>query len=161
MKIKQVFPSSRSGSVFALRRRALCGALALSLGLMSAVPAAAREPNPSEASGAASGLSVMLPVAVSMTGTALVLSAGATLTVVAVQATAYGTVWVLQRASDGARLSVRWSADGAKAASMVAGTVLSVAANSAGWLLVSGSEVMAFIPNELGASLIHHEQMTY
>lgn len=130
--------------------RTLCSALVLSIGLatLAPPPALAREPNASELSGGASGLSMALPVAISMTGTALVLSGGATLVVVSVQATAAGTVWVLQRVSDGARLSVRWSVDGAKAASMVAGTTIEVAALSVGWLLVSGSEAMAFIPNE-------------
>lgn len=140
-------------------RRFVCAVLA-SLGLWLALPVEAREPNASELSGAASGLSVALPVAVSVTGSALVLSAATTLVVVSVQATAYGAVWVLQRVSDGLRVSVRWSAEGARAASMAVGTTLEVTALSAGWLLTSASEAMAFIPNQLGGSLIFHEQMT-
>lgn len=156
-----------TSSIPAARPRALlvlCGSLAMALAALTLAPQAAqaqKKPNASELSGTASGLSVALPVAVSVTGTALVLSAGATLVVVSVQATAHGTVWVLQRASDGARVSVRWSADGVKAASMAVGATLEVTAISAGLLLTSASEAMAFIPNELGASLIHHEQMTY
>ena len=52
----------------------------------------------------------MLPVAVSVAAPVMILSAGAVLTVVAVEATSAGTVWVLERASDGARASVRLGA---------------------------------------------------
>lgn len=143
-------------------RRAVClrAALALSVALLPCAGWAA-EPNPSELSGAASGFSAALPVALSVAGPVLILSAGVTLVVVSVQATAYGSVWVLQRASDGARLSVRWSAEGARAASMAVGTTLEVTVLSTGWLLGRASEAMAFIPNELGQSLIFHEQMSY
>lgn len=141
--------------------RRFVGAVLASLGLWLVPPAEAREPNASELSGAASGLSVVLPVAVSVAGSVLIFSAATTLVVVSVQATAYGSVWVLQRVSDGMRVSVRWSAEGAKAASMAVGTTLEVTALSAGWLLTSASEAMAFIPNELGGALIFHEQMTF
>ncbi|MFM2056858.1 MAG: hypothetical protein RLY71_1243 [Pseudomonadota bacterium] len=141
-------------------RRLVCAVLA-SLGLWLVSPAEAREPNASELSGTASGLSVALPVAMSVAGSVLIFSAATTLVVVSVQATAYGSVWVLQRVSDGMRVSVRWSAEGARAASMAVGTTLEVTALSAGWLLTRASEAMAFIPNELGGSLIFHEQMTF
>ena len=54
----------------------------------------------------ASALSV-LPIAVSVAAPVAILSAGAALIVVAVEATSTGAVWVLERASDGARASVR------------------------------------------------------
>jgi hypothetical protein len=131
--------------------------LVLALG---AAPAAAHPPAPSQASAASSALSIGLPIAVSV-GPALVLSAGVSLTVVAVQATAIGTVWVLQRASDGAQISVQWAASGVAAASVGVGTVLAVTVISTGWLLSAAGEAIAFIPNEIGASLIHHERITY
>ena len=57
----------------------------------------------------ASALSA-LPIAVSVAAPAMLLSGGVMLTVVAVEASAEGTVWVLERASDGARASVTLSA---------------------------------------------------
>ena len=51
-----------------------------------------------EGSANGNGLSVAAPV--------MILSGGVMLTVVAVEASAEGTVWVLERASDGARFSV-------------------------------------------------------
>src|SRR5881392_4066714 len=86
--------------------------------------------HPSNASDA-SALS-MLPIAVSVAAPAMILSAGATLTVVAVEASVDGTVWVLERASDGARASVTLSAQAAGALSVAAGTAVVVTAFSAG-----------------------------
>ena len=57
----------------------------------------------------ASALSA-LPLAVSVAAPVMLLSAGTVLTVVAVEASAGGAVWVLERASDGARATLRVSA---------------------------------------------------
>jgi hypothetical protein len=107
----------------------------------------------------ASALSA-LPIAVSVTAPVMLLSAGATLTVVAVEASATGAVWVLQRASDGARASVKLSAQAAKSLSVAAGTVVVVSAVSTGWVLSAASEAIAFIPNEIGAALLYNERVT-
>ncbi len=101
-----------------------------------------------------------LPVAISVAAPVMVLSAGATLTVVAVQASATGTVWVLERASDGVRSSVKLGAQAAKGASMVAGTAVLVTAISTGWVLSVASQVIAFVPNEIGTALLHNEKVT-
>ena len=45
----------------------------------------------------------LLPAAVSVAAPSMLIAGGAVLTVVSVQASATGTVWVLERASDGAR----------------------------------------------------------
>jgi hypothetical protein len=101
-----------------------------------------------------------LPVAISVAAPVMVLSAGASLTVVAVQASATGTVWVLERASDGVRSSVKLSAQAAKGASTVAGTAVTKTAVSTGWVLSAASQVIAFVPNEIGAALLHNEKVT-
>ena len=75
----------------------------------------------------ASALSA-LPIAVSVAAPVIVLSAGALLTLVAVEASAVGSVWVLERASDGARDSVRPGSEAARALSVAAGTVVVVTA---------------------------------
>jgi len=108
--------------------------------------------------GVASELSAisMLPVAVVLAAPAMVLSAGVTLTVVSVEAGARGSVWVLERASDGARLSVEL-AGGASAA---VGTGVVVVALSTGWVLSAAGRAIAFIPNEIGASLLYNERVT-
>ncbi len=100
-----------------------------------------------------------LPVAVSIAAPA-VLSAGAVLTVVAVEASATGAVWVLERASDGARSTLRLSAQAAGGVSVLAGTAVVVTVLSAGWVLSAAGNAIAFIPNEIGAALLYNERVT-
>jgi hypothetical protein len=107
----------------------------------------------------ASALSA-LPIAVSVSAPALVLSAGVTLTVVSVQASAVGTVWVLERASDGARCTLRLSAKAAGGTSVLVGSALTVSAIGAGWVLSAAGTALAFIPNEIGAALLYNERVS-
>ena len=106
----------------------------------------------------ASALS-MLPVAVSVTAPALLVSGTVALSVVAIQATADGVVWVIERASDGARISVKWASLSLGMASVAVGTVVTVTAVSAGWLLSAAGEVIALVPNTLGRALLHNEEV--
>lgn len=100
-----------------------------------------------------------LPVAVSVAAP-VVLSAGAVLTVVAVEASATGAVWVLERASDRARSTLRLSAQAAGGLSVVAGTAVLVTVMSTGWVLSAAGTAIAFIPNEIGAALLYNERVT-
>jgi len=125
----------------------------LSLALLGA-PARAH----SEAS-EASALSI-LPIAVSVAAPVMLLSAGAVLTVVAVEASAEGTVWVLERASDGVRVSVRFTGKVLAGAALSAGTAVAVTAIGSGYVLSAAGQAIAFVPNEIGASLLHNEQIT-
>ena len=104
--------------------------------------------------------------AVSATGAALsvvpaaLLSAGATLVVVSVEVVGGATVWVLERASDGARISLRTAGQVGKGIVTSAGTTVTVSVIGAGVVLSAAGEVIAFIPNEIGKSLLHNEQVT-
>lgn len=130
---------------------ALCAALAL-----PTLPAMAHGPSGGSELSALS----MLPVAVSVAAPVAVLSAGAALTVVAVEASATGTVWVLERASDGVRGSVLLGADVARGASVLVGSAVLVTVVSAGWVLSAAGKAIAFVPNELGRALLHNERVT-
>ena len=101
-----------------------------------------------------------LPIAVSVAAPVVVLSAGAVLTVVAVEASAQGTVWVLERASDGARVTLKLSGQAAAGLSVAAGTAVVVTAISTGWVLSAAAQAIAFIPNEIGAALLYNERVT-
>jgi hypothetical protein len=118
--------------------------------------------NAAQAQSEASALSALsgLPIAVSLTAPALVFSVGAMLTVVAVEASAAGTVWVLERASDGALITLRVSAQAAGGLSVMAGTTVLVTAISAGWVLSAAGAAIAFVPNEIGAALLYNERIT-
>ena len=102
---------------------------------------------------AVAGSVVALPVVLS--------TAGAVLVVKTVQATARGTVYVLERASDGARASIEIVGNGLVNVSVGIGTVVTVSAIGAGVVLSTVSQVIAFIPNELGRALLHNERITY
>lgn len=118
---------------------------------LTALPAQAQR-------GGASELSALsaLPVAVSVALPAGLLVAGASFTVVAVESLSDATVWVLERASDGARFSLRLAGE----ASAVVGTGVVVSAVAAGWVLSAAGEALCFVPNERGRSLMHDERIT-
>ena len=104
------------------------------------------------ASGAVAAVSA-LPVALSV--------GGAVLTVKAVEASATGTAYLLERAADGARVSVEVSGRAVSATAIGVGTLVTVSVIGAGVVLSTVGEVLAFIPNELGRALLHNERLTY
>jgi hypothetical protein len=109
------------------------------------------------ASVAATGVSavgagiVALPAAVSV--------AGATLVVKSVEASATGVVCVLERASDGARVSLEFAGRSAATLGVSVGTTMSVVMTASGAIIVSAGEAIAFIPNAMGRALTHNERM--
>ncbi len=129
--------------------------LAAALLAASLLTSAQAHPNASDAS-----VLSALPIAVSVAAPVMLLSAGAMLSVVAVEATSVGTLWVLERASDGARASVKLGAQAAGVLSVAAGTAVLVTAMSTGWVLSAAGRAIAFIPNEIGAALLHNERVT-
>jgi hypothetical protein len=127
----------------------------LALALVAGAPGVYAQTEASEVSANVSAL----PVAVSVIAPLAVLTAGVTLTAVSVQASATGTVWVLERASDGARASVRFTAKAIEGSALVVGQVITVTALAAGQVLSAGGKAIAFVPNELGRSLSHNERI--
>lgn len=126
---------------------------------LAAAPMAQAEPALSQAS-TASAVPLAVSVAAPSALGAGVLSVGAAFTVVSVEALAEGTVWVLARASDGARVVVRCAGKAVGAASQAVGTAVTVVGVSGGVMLSTASEVIAFVPNEIGKALLHNEQIT-
>jgi hypothetical protein len=102
---------------------------------------------------AAAGASVAVPVMLS--------AAGAVFVVKAVEVSALSTAYVLERASDGARVSVEVVGRGVAAASVVAGTLVTVSVIGSGLILSAAGEAIAFLPNALGRALLHNERITY
>jgi hypothetical protein len=102
----------------------------------------------------------MLPVAVSVAAPSMLLASGAVLTVVSVQASATGTVWVLERASDGVRATLHFSGHVAQGAALSVGGAVVVTALASGTVLSAAGNAIAFIPNELGRALLHNERIT-
>ena len=129
--------------------------------------------NPARAQSEASAALSMLPVA-SVVGTASVASAaagavvtvpaalsvsGAVLTVRAVEASAVGTVYLLERASDGAQVSVEVVGRGVAGLAYAVGTVVTCSVIGTGVVLSVAGEAIAFVPNAIGRALLHNERL--
>lgn len=123
--------------------------------LASTFPAVAHRNAASEASAVSA-----LPVAVSLAAPAVLLSGTVALTVVAIEASAEGSTWVLERASDGARFSVTFTASAAGGVSLASGTAVTVSAVAAGWVLSAAGKAIAFIPNEVGRALLYNTRVS-
>jgi hypothetical protein len=136
-----------------LHRHALIAALAIALATSSLSASAHSELSEASAMSA-------LPVAVSVAAPVMLLAGGAALTVVSVQASATGTLWVLERAFDGARATLQFSGHVAGASLAAAGTAVLVTALSSGWLISAAGQAIAFVPNAIGASLLYNERVT-
>jgi len=103
----------------------------------------------------ASALST-LPIGVLSAAPIAIIASGASLTLRAVEASADGTTWVLERAADGMRASVKLAGN----TSIAVGTSVLVTAVAAGNVLSVAGQVIAFIPNEIGAALLYNERVT-
>ena len=102
---------------------------------------------------AAAGASLAVPLILS--------AAGAVFVVKAVEVGALSTIYVLERASDGARVSVEVAGRGVVNTSVVAGSLVTVSVIGAGVILSAAGEAIAFLPNALGRALLHNERLTY
>lgn len=101
-------------------------------------------------------------VAGSVVAVPVVLStAGAVLVVKTVESTARGTVYVLERASDGARVSLEITGRALVGSMLIVGASLVVTVVSAGVVLSAAGEAIAFLPNALGKALLYNERQTY
>ena len=91
------------------------------------------------------------------------LSAGGQFVVESVEKTADGAVFVLsnmsQDLSKAGKISVRVSGNASGAASVIAGQSVQLVAESAGTLIMASGEIVAFIPNQIGQSLMHHSNV--
>lgn len=124
--------------------------LASLIGLSVLAPAAA-EDSVTRASEASVGASLLTASAVGW-----VAYSGSELTVRAVQASGDGVILVLQGASGAVETSARVSGEAAQAASVGVGTSVKVVAESTGYALIAAGNLLAFVPNDIGRSLLHN-----
>lgn len=100
---------------------------------------------------AAAGAVVAVPAALSVTGAVLVVKS--------VEASATGTLYVLERASDGARVSVEVVGRGVGASAQAVGTTVTCSVIGTGVVLSVAGEALAFVPNAIGRALLHNERL--
>jgi hypothetical protein len=82
-------------------------------------------------------------------------NAGGQMFVESVRLSGQTAVVVLKGAGDSAKAVVEVSADVARKAGLSASQAVDVVAQGSGYLLVASGQVLAFVPNTLGNSLIH------
>jgi hypothetical protein len=92
-------------------------------------------------------------------GSLVSVAAAGSVVVIGVQTSAEGVALVLQGASDAGTATVRLSGQAARGLSIAAGTVLEVVATATGHVLVLSGKALAFVPNEIGKALLHHERV--
>lgn len=115
----------------------------------------------SEASRASANSSAGLSIVTGsiVAGTASLIAASAVLTVEAIEKTGESVVLVLKGASETVTVSVKVAASAAGTASLAVGSAVRVVAEASGYALYSGAKLIAFIPNEIGKSLVHHSEV--
>lgn len=97
--------------------------------------------------------------ALSVTGAAFLLASPGSLVVEAVETGAASTILVLKGASDAGKVSVNLSRDALGGVSLATGATIDVVASAAGSTLMLAGKALAFIPNEVGASMLHHRRV--
>ena len=97
--------------------------------------------------------------AVVVAGSMSMLVASGQVVVASVETVGEGIVIVLKGASEAGGASIQMSTQAAKGLSLAAGTVVNVVALSTGHMLVLSGKAIAFIPNELGKTLLHHSKV--
>ena len=88
-------------------------------------------------------------------GSMSVLDGSGEVVVKSVEAVADGVVVVLGSASGAATASLKFVGKAAQGLSLGVGTVVTVSAQTTGYLLLAAGKAIAFLPNEIGASLLH------
>ncbi len=101
--------------------------------------------------GAAASTVVALPAAL--------LVSGAVLTVKAVEVSARGTVFVLERASDGATASIALTGAAVGGVALSVGATVVTTVIASGVILSAAGEAIAYIPNAIGKALLYDERM--
>ncbi len=126
--------------------------------IVAAAPAfAAREASQASAQSSAAVSSAIAAVA---GGTAEALSAGGELSVTAVEHGSEATVLVLRQVGSGLEVSVKLAGQAAGGMSVAVGTTVQVLTEAAGYVLTSAGKAIAFVPNEVGNTLLHHTRLT-
>lgn len=146
-----------NGSYTVVKSLAVAAAFGVSSGLSSAQSHATQ----ASAGSALSMASAIVVGAEAVSGIPVALAqSGAEWIVSSVEASANGSVHVLERIHDGARASIAFAAGASGASMLIVGTVVQTTATSTGVIVSAAGQALAFIPNELGKALLHHEKVS-
>ena len=161
--IKPSSPDNANNQQIATMCRQVLSAIGLgivlaSAGLTGTAQAASKDCASCSASEASGEL--LFGTGVVVAGAASMLVASGAIVVGSVEAVSDGVVVVFKSAGQATGVSVKFVGEAAKGASLAAGTVVEVTAIATGSMLTAAGKAIAFIPNEVGASLIHHSKVS-
>ena len=94
-----------------------------------------------------------------VTTVATVLTSAAQWTVLSVAASVDGTVWLLERATDGLRITTRLSQETARTLGVASGQSLTVLPVHGGWLIGQRGVALAWVPAPDAADLSFHQRI--
>lgn len=109
----------------------------------------------------ASQASMLLPEAsgLVLVGTLSIAGASGMLIVDSIESVADGVILVFKGASQAANCSVKLGAEAIRGSAVMVGSAVNVVAMSTGTMLVASGKALAFVPNELGTSLLHQSRV--
>ena len=129
--------------------------------LLSAQLALAAPRQLSDASRGSEALS--LGVAVVTLGSLSALEGSGRIVVDAVEVSADSATLVLKRLADGASqasiVTLKLSGKALEKIALVVGAGIEISVVSTGYILISAGKALAFIPNQVGQALLHHEKV--
>lgn len=102
----------------------------------------------------------LVPVAISVALPVVLVGGAASVVVTGVEASAQGTVWVVQNLADGVKGSICFAGQVVGAVAVAAGTVIVVTAVATGTVLSTAGHVIAFVPNEIGRTLSYNQRVS-
>jgi hypothetical protein len=127
-------------------------ALALALALAGAAHAQTNASQVSEAS--------LVPVAISVALPVVLVAGVGSIVVTGVEASAQGTVWVVESVADGVKGSICFAGRAVGTVSLAVGTVITVTTVATGMVLSTAGHVIAFVPNEIGRTLSYDQRVS-
>ena len=123
---------------------------------MSLVASAGAHPGSSSELSEAS----LVPVAISVALPIVLVAGVGSIVVTGVEASAQGTVWIVENVADGVKGSIRFAGRVVGAAAVSVGSVIVVTAVATGMVLSAAGHVIAFIPNEIGRTLSYNQRVS-
>jgi hypothetical protein len=102
----------------------------------------------------------LVPIAVSVALPVVLVAGVGAVVVTGVEASAEGTVWVVQNVADGVTGSIRFAGRAAGAVAVAVGTVIVVTVVATGMVLSAAGHVIAFVPNEIGRTLTYNQRVS-
>lgn len=141
---------------------AQCKKIALLTTLCAAatMPIAAHAGNVCMSCGPSGGSEALsLGVGIVVIGSMSMLEGSGKIIVDTVSTAADGVTVVLKGSTQAVSTTIKLSSKAIEKTALVSGTAVEVSATTTGYLLVSAGKVLAFIPNEVGNALMHHNKI--